>query len=80
MAIRNSTLKGSNMKKLYALVFAAVSMLFSALAQAAAIVDYTAIMTSVSTELTLGITAAVAGIGIIWGARVGVRFVKSLLN
>lgn len=47
---------------------------------AVSIVDYTGIMTQVTSELTLGIAAAAVGIGIIWGARVGVRFVKGLLN
>lgn len=49
-------------------------------AAAVSIVDYTGIMTQVTSELTLGIAAAAVGIGIIWGARVGIRFVKSLLN
>lgn len=49
-------------------------------AHAVSIVDYHGIMTQVTNELTIGIAAAAAGIGLIWGARVGVRFVKSLLN
>lgn len=59
---------------------AGATMAAAGQAAAVSIVDYTGIMTQVTTELTLGITAAAVGIGIIWGARVGIRFVKSLLN
>lgn len=59
---------------------ACAAMVASAQAFAVSIVDYTGIMTQVTSELTLGIAAAAVGIGIIWGARVGVRFVKGLLN
>lgn len=69
------------MKKLYALLFMFLGLMFSfGSAFAVSIVDYTGIMTQVTSELTLGIAAAAVGIGIIWGARVGIRFVKSLLN
>ena len=62
-------------------MFLAAAAAFSAApAFAVSIVDYTGIMTQVTSELTLGIAAAAVGIGIIWGARVGIRFVKSLLN
>lgn len=59
---------------------ASAGLLVSGSSFAVSIVDYTSIMTQVTTELGLGITAAVVGIGIIWGARIGVRFVKSLLT
>jgi len=47
---------------------------------ATSIVDYTTIMSSVTTELTAGVVAAATGIGIIWGAKIAVRFVRSLLH
>jgi hypothetical protein len=49
-------------------------------AGAVSIVDYTSIMTGVTAELTAGVLAAAAGIGLLWGARIGTRFVRSLLH
>jgi TRAP-type mannitol/chloroaromatic compound transport system permease large subunit len=49
-------------------------------ALATSIVDYSTLMTSVSGELTAGIAAAVVVVGTIWGAKIGVRFVRSLLH
>lgn len=49
-------------------------------ASAVSIVDYASLGTAVSGELTAGIAAALATVGIIWGARIGLRFVRSMMK
>ena len=49
-------------------------------AMATSIVDYATLGTAVSGELTAGIAAAVATVGIIWGAKIGLNFVRSMLH
>ena len=65
------------MKKILAVVALAAA---SAPAFAVSIVDYASLSTAVTTELTAGILAAVAGVGIIWGAKIGLRFVRSMFH
>jgi len=72
-------MKGIKMKLHQKIGAALAAMVVASPAFAVSIVDYTGIMTQVTSELTLGIAAAAVGIGLIWGARVGIRFVKSLL-
>jgi hypothetical protein len=55
-----------------------VLLALAASASQAAIVDYATLSTSVVTELTSGVTAAMAGVGVIWGARIGLNFVRSI--
>jgi uncharacterized YccA/Bax inhibitor family protein len=46
----------------------------------ASIVDYASLATAVTTELSSGVTAAMAGVGVIWGARIGLHFVRSIFK
>lgn len=46
----------------------------------ASVVDYATLATAVTTELTSGVTAAMAGVGVIWGARIGLHFVRSIFK
>lgn len=68
------------MKRYFQVASAAVLATLASLAAAVSIVDYSSIMTSVTGELTAGVGAAAIGIGVLWGARIGTRFVKGLLH
>ena len=52
----------------------------SGLALATSVVDYTTLMTAVTTEITAAITAALVVVALLWGARIGLRFARSLLK
>jgi hypothetical protein len=56
------------------------ALLAAGAANAAAVIDYASLGTAVTTELTAGIAAALAGVGIIWGARIGLRFVRGMFK
>ncbi len=49
-------------------------------ASAASIVDYAALSTAVNSELSSGVAAAMVGVGLIWGARIGLNFVRSIMR
>jgi hypothetical protein len=57
-----------------------VSLLLSAAASQASVVDYASLATAVQTELNSGVTAAMVGVGVIWGARIGLNFVRSIMR
>ena len=62
------------------LVAGAVGAVVAGSAMATSIVDYSGLGTAVTTELTAGVAAAVSAVGIIWGARIGLRFVRSIMH
>lgn len=62
------------------LAVVAGTLLPVAYASAASVVNYAALATSVQTELEAGITAAMVGVGLIWGARIGLNFVRSIMR
>ena len=68
------------MKRYMQVASGAFLAVLASLAAAVSIVDYSSIMTSVTAELTAGVGAAAIGIGVLWGARIGTRFVKGLLH
>lgn len=44
------------------------------------VINYATLGTAVSTELTAGVAAAIATVGLLWGARIGLRFVRSMMK
>jgi hypothetical protein len=81
--LRGVELRGGGERELFMrkniAVFAALAVA-AVPAYAVSIVDYATLGTAVSTELTAGIAAALAVVGIIWGARIGLNFVRSMMR
>ena len=74
---RGDVLGSCIMKKILAVVaLASVSVP----AFAVSVIDYASLSTAVTSELSAGIAAALAGVGLIWGAKIGLRFVRSMFH